>query len=308
MICTAPRNCRATQVWLIVAGTLAGLPFGAPLAHAQASPCCDADPLSRAGINPSIPTGAACDDICVPVSNGDGTFYEKCDMTMRGASTWASAIAVHDPAGGPGICEVEPGVYALYCAWGRDSTGVEFYCTWNDTYGDDDLVEVQMFDGPGDDYLFFWVDDGQGNHFDMDAYAGFAHSTFVGRIIGGGGRDEIQGSRSTAPVYQDKLYGGADDDHVCGLAGADICDGNSGDDVVCGDENDDTLSGGGGIDLVCGGDGADALTGGGDADTLDYQAGGGTNDGGIGNDKCNDPEASNNVNCEAWLDGGECPT
>ncbi len=274
-----------------------------PSAMAQHSPCCSATPPVFPLVNPDVPDEGSCGGICNPVSNGDGTWYMKCDLNNRGGGAQAAAVAVRDPPGAPDLCKDITGSAAEYCAWGQDTSETAFYCAWNPTNAGEYLTEVQVFDGPNDDRIFFWYD-ALPVEYNLEPYAGFSEAMFVGRQIGQSGDDEIQGSRSTASTYQDKLHGGADADKVCGLNGDDIGDGNSGDDLVCGDEDNDVLSGGGDDDAICGYDGYNVLSGDGGNDALDKGASG-TNDGGLGNDKC---DLVTDPNCEALLLGSECPT
>lgn len=237
---------------------------------------------------------------------GGGLFYEECDLAHTSGEGMGAIVAIHDPPGAPELCEQPGGGYALYCAWGRDTSGEEFYCTWNPMSGlGDDLSEVHLLGGLNEDEFYFWYDQGE-NEFNLEAYSGFEGVKFLGRQFGQGDDDQLQGSRSTSANYLDLLSGGEGDDNVCGLPGEDVCNGNIGDDLVCGDDDDDVLTGGGDSDILCGYGGfGNTLQGDGDSDKLD-KGQGGTNDGGPGNDLCDD--STFGANCEGPLpSGGVCP-
>lgn len=78
---------------------------------------------------------------------------------------------------------------------------------------------------------------------------------------------------NTGTVFEDQIYGYADDDYITGNEGGDYLSGEGGNDTIHGDNGNDTLIGGIGNDILLGGDGNDLLQGGGGDDTLDGGAG-----------------------------------
>lgn len=178
------------------------------------------------------------------------------------------------------MCPKVGGGFGNYCSFGFDAYGNEYYCQWDteDAEGRE-FVGVMVNGGPvGDTLQFWWWAAGQ--HYDMDAYLA---KTVFGKAYGFGEGDEIIGSRSTNPLYSDRLFGGQGEDRICSFAGADFANGDGGDDDVCGDDGLDHLIGGLGHDTVCGLEGnGDRLEGAAGNDFLSHGDDGGfeSNDGG----------------------------
>lgn len=250
---------------------------------------------------PESPPTAQCYEICSAQNIGTDFFEIVCDLAPLGppvAAGPARAVAVHDPAGGTNLfpAYAESSGFKPYCAFGEDAHGRDFYCTWDTTLGSRELTAVAVHGGPDDDIVQFWWDVGS-TEFNLDVFSGFEGDLFTGTARGFGGDDQLLGSRSTASVYQDRLFGGANADQICGFHGDDTANGESGADLVCGDANNDDLEGGLANDTLCGLTGVDSLVAGDGNDFLDHGGNSGdSNDGGPGTDECN---SVSDTNCES---------
>ncbi|MCH7628542.1 MAG: hypothetical protein IH997_07470 [Proteobacteria bacterium] len=99
------------------------------------------------------------------------------------------------------------------------------------------------------------------------------------RLDGGAGNDHLSGGDGA-----DTLAGALGDDTINGGAGNDRLDGGAGNDSLAGGLGDDRIDAGAGEDALSGGDGADTLFGRDGFDTIDGGAGNDSLDGGAGND------------------------
>ncbi len=98
-------------------------------------------------------------------------------------------------------------------------------------------------------------------------------------LRGGAGNDRLSGLDGA-----ETILGGAGDDEISGGGGGDDLRGQAGDDSVRGGAGDDLISGGGGADRLAGGGGADTARGGGGDDLVLGGAGGDRIRGGAGDD------------------------
>ncbi len=152
--------------------------------------------------------------------------------------------------------------------------------------GDDaihgDAGDDQLFGASGQDQLH----GGAGNDLLM------AGGGIVNQLFGDEGDDRLIGSDDGSDdpnlldttYFGDILVGGAGDDTIYGLGGADIIDGGAGEDWVDGGVRGDLIRGGSGRDVIYGAQGNDTLEGGADNDQLFGEQGIDTVRGEAGND------------------------
>ncbi len=141
-------------------------------------------------------------------------------------------------------------------------------------YGETGLDAI--YGNEGDDY----IDLGTGAD---AAWGGAGNDVLVAgmgvgkRLFGEDGDDLLIGSDeggedgnfNDLAYFGDRLDGGAGDDRIYGLGGADLIRGGTGDDTIDGGANGDLAFGDAGFDTIYGSFGADQLFGGGDNDVLD---------------------------------------
>nr|MDJ0674510.1 hypothetical protein [Calothrix sp. MO_167.B42] len=141
----------------------------------------------------------------------------------------------------------------------------------NDEDGDAEIISVQLIDGEG---------------FELDPDNSSFTATIVdfNEIIGGNGKNFLQGDQPGAPTQNDLIFGGNGKDTLVGGKASDILYGENGKDFLRGGEGDDTIYGGNGKDTLLGGEGSDVLYGDNGKDFLRGGEGNDTITGGSGAD------------------------
>ena len=270
------------------------LAFGAAVIPARAWAICPTD-----GCDPN--PGDDCYDICTPVTIG-GLITVVCDLDVTETTDLdAWAIAINSADGGADIC----GSGDYYCAWGKDTSGRNFYCGWTTYAGD--LVGVNLKGGQGADTLSFLCEESTNPLVEarLQEYGGYSYSRpFLGRIDGAPGNDTIIGSTRASDKYADALYGWDGADDIASHEDDDYVDAGAGADRVCTGLGDDLVNAGAGNDDVVDEHGSNTLNGGTGDDRLQGHSGD-TIDGGPDTDYC-DPSGTS---CTATsLSLHACPT
>ncbi|MDJ0618894.1 MAG: hypothetical protein QNJ63_19490 [Calothrix sp. MO_192.B10] len=125
------------------------------------------------------------------------------------------------------------------------------------------VVAVPLIDEDGDaEILTVRLIDGEGFELAPDNNSFTATIVDFNEIIGGNGKDFLEGDQSGAPTQNDLINGGNGQDTLLGGEASDILNGDNGKDFLRGGEGDDTISGGNGGDtfVLAEGEGTDTIT------------------------------------------------
>lgn len=174
--------------------------------------------------------------------------------------------------------------FGAFVVYGRrlDTSSTDSFCCARPAHL---FATVELQGGAKKDVLSFQhATSGSSYQLDRPHDSSGSPQTLEGRMLGGSGHDEMDGSDSSASEYSEFLSGQRGDDRVFGWGGQDQIHGGKHDDVLDGGDGTDHVWGGSGDDFITGGDDPDFLYGDDGWDTMHGQGGDDYMEGGAGID------------------------